>query len=227
MRQIMLTVAVTAAVPVLPALLPALPAAADEAPTGGRIQVLPVGAEPAAAVDSNRVCRFYLAASGFRGADHVGYRVNRVSGSSRVSVSGTVFLAGGKGKSNDIRVPDGRYTISWTAPGATVPSGRRVITVACNAPAETPAAGTNAPGQPKAPGTAPGKDVDPAATAAPATAPEGPVTPLTPAPGTGGVLGTPNHSTPNDSGALTGKATEALKPLLPKWLTTVLAPGAR
>ncbi|HEX2316617.1 MAG TPA: hypothetical protein VHJ17_22930, partial [Thermomonospora sp.] len=182
MRQTMLTAAMAVAVPVLPhpSAWAAAPAPEPVVPKGAKIRVVPVGVEPTGTVDEKRVCRFYLAATGFRGLDHLGYRINRVSDSSRVTVSGALYLENGSGTSRHIRVPDGRYTISWSAPGASAAAGHKVITVACNAPAGTPAAtatgntagqGAGTPG--KAPGT---KGADTAAPKDPAAAtePDGP-----------------------------------------------------
>lgn len=147
MRQTILTTALAMAVSALPA-LPALAAPGD-----GRVTVRPVGVAADTAQDANRVCRFYLDATGFQGSSTLRYRLERERSSSTVIVSGTIRLRDGSGSSGIVRVPDGEYSLTWRAYGAQPNAGQKRITVDCKGSAAASQSGSTAADQ-QAAGTA-------------------------------------------------------------------------
>ncbi|TNY34937.1 hypothetical protein [Thermomonospora catenispora] len=147
MRQTLLTTALAMAVSALPA-LPALAAPGD-----GRVTVRPVGVAADAAQDANRVCRFYLEATGFQGSHTLRYRVERERSSSTVIVSGTIRLRDGSGSSGVIRVPDGEYSLTWNAFGSSSDAGEKKITVDCKGTAAGSQSGSQSGADQQATGT--------------------------------------------------------------------------
>ncbi|MFE3327647.1 hypothetical protein [Streptomyces sp. NPDC059176] len=103
------------------------------------------------------VCSFYLDAFGFDGGQAVDWRIEAWAPTAEVKgrevTSGSVVLdASGHGRTVDLSLPDGHYTLFWTFGGERGRAKHKVFWAECDEESDTP------PGEDGEPGGTPGDE---------------------------------------------------------------------
>jgi hypothetical protein len=150
--------------------------------SGGDVEVHGESTPSDARSNEPRACVFYLDAFGFGGGERVRWIIGGQppAGTAPVRVDTMPVDAGGHGVTENMRLPDGRYRLDWSADGRR--AGAKIFTVNCgaarSAPLGLPAAGPPAGAdslastgaEPTAAPTSPGAEPP----TAPASAPSAP-----------------------------------------------------
>ncbi|MCC9307599.1 hypothetical protein LN042_10875 [Kitasatospora sp. RB6PN24] len=117
------------------------PAPAHAAPGDhGDVKIHMSTTPPRSQLDEAKVCSFYLAAFGFDTVQLVSWTVDQLPPTGTVQVlTGSLVIINGNGHTNDLKLRDGRYRLSWTFAGETGGARHKDFDVDCagSSPAAT------------------------------------------------------------------------------------------
>ncbi|MFJ9965564.1 hypothetical protein [Streptomyces avermitilis] len=99
----------------------------------GELRIHRVGTPLGVPKDDSRVCRFYLDATNFDGATTVTYTIEAQPPlPNTATLTGTVTLAAGVGRTEPLALPDGQYKLTWPIPpSVTAPQKEKIFRVDC------------------------------------------------------------------------------------------------
>ncbi|HEY3506988.1 MAG TPA: hypothetical protein VGN37_29880 [Actinocatenispora sp.] len=139
------------------------PAAAYADPPGdnGTVKIHAVGTPVDDRRNEPHVCVFYLDAFGFDAAQAVAWHIDQHPPTGRTQVKdGTITLADGSGRTDELSLPDGHYKLYWNFAGEHGRAKQKVFWVDC---AETSASPTPGTGTSTTPSSAPSDSTAPSA----------------------------------------------------------------
>ncbi|MET8024219.1 hypothetical protein [Streptomyces avermitilis] len=99
----------------------------------GELRIHRVGAPLGVPKDDSKVCRFYLDATNFDGAATVTYTIEAQPPlPNTATLTGTIILAAGVGRTEPLALPDGQYKLTWPVPpSTTAPQKEKIFRVDC------------------------------------------------------------------------------------------------
>ncbi|MFE9997905.1 hypothetical protein [Streptomyces avermitilis] len=99
----------------------------------GELRIHRVGAPLGVPKDDSKVCRFYLDATNFDGAANVTYTIEAQPPlPNTATLTGTIILAAGVGRTEPLALPDGQYKLTWPVPpSTTAPQKEKIFRVDC------------------------------------------------------------------------------------------------